>query len=72
MKSKVTIRGNAFGSKRYSSSYVKFGSKKVPTYYPWSNTKIVLKVPSGISGKVYVRVTTSGGTSGGKYFTVKR
>jgi hypothetical protein len=70
--SKVTINGSAFGDNRYSGSYVKFGSKSVSTYYSWSNTKIVLKVPSAPYGSNYVRVTTSGGTSTGKIFTVKR
>jgi IPT/TIG domain len=69
---KVTIYGSAFGSKRYSGSYVKFGSKSVSTYYSWSNSKIVVKVPSAPYGKNYVRVTTTGGTSSGKTFTVKR
>ncbi len=69
---KVTIKGGAFCPKRYSTCYVKFGSKKVSKYYSWSNLKIVVKVPSGISGKVSVRVTTPGGTSPAKTFTVKR
>ena len=69
--SKLTISGRSFGSKRYSSSYVKFGSKTVSSYTSWSNTKIVVNVPSGITGTVSVKVTTSGGTSNGLAFTVK-
>jgi hypothetical protein len=70
--SKVTIYGTAFGAKRYSSSFVKFGTVKVSTYYSWSNTKIVVKVPSAPYSKLYIKVVTTGGTSAGKYYTVKR
>jgi subtilisin family serine protease len=66
----VTIRGDAFGLRRYTFSCVWFASKRVSTYSHWSDTKIVVTVPSGISGTVPVRVTTSGGTSYWKYFTV--
>jgi hypothetical protein len=51
---------------------VKFGTTKVSYYYSWSNTKIVLKVPSAPYGKLYIKVVTTGGTSAGKYYTVKR
>jgi YVTN family beta-propeller protein len=71
--SKLTIYGTAFGSKKYSSSYVKVGSKIISgNYDSWSNTKIVVKVPSGISGTQTVTVTTLGGTSAGKSYTVKK
>jgi subtilisin family serine protease len=70
--SKLTITGSAFGSTR-GTSYAKFGSKKVSTYYsPWGNNKVMVKVPSGISGTVAVKLTTSGGTSNAKNFTVKK
>ena len=70
--SKLTINGSALGSTR-GTSYVKFGSKKVSTYYsPWSNSKVMVKVPSGISGTVAVKLTTSGGTSNAKNFIVKK
>ncbi len=68
--STVTLGGSAFGSSR-GSSYVKFGSVKASSYVSWSNTQIKVKVPSGVSGKVNVTVTTSGGTSAAKTFSVK-
>ncbi len=67
----VTIAGSAFGNSR-GSSYVTFGSKKVSTYSSWTDTKLKIKVPSGVSkGKTTIKVTTSGGTSNGASFTVK-
>jgi alpha-tubulin suppressor-like RCC1 family protein len=70
--STLTIKGTAFCPARYSTCYVTFGADKVSTYYSWSNTKIAVKVPSTWYGMHYVRVTTSGGTSTGLSFTVKR
>ncbi len=67
----VTIAGSAFGSSR-GSSYVTFGSKKVSTYSSWSDTKLKVRVPSGVpKGKTTLKVTTSGGASNGVSFTVK-
>jgi len=51
---------------------VTFGSKRVSTYSSWTDTKLKVKVPSGIpKGKTIIKVTTSGGTSNGVSFTVK-
>ena len=68
----VTITGRAFGSKSRTSC-VKFGTVKCGTYVSWSNTRIKVKVPvKAAFGKRSVRVTTAGGTSNAKTFTVKR
>ncbi len=66
----VTINGTCFGKTR-GTSCVKFGSKKATAYVSWSNTVIKVKVPSMAAGSVQVKVTTPGGTSAGKSFTVK-
>jgi hypothetical protein len=60
--STLTIGGNAFGSSRGTSA-VYFGSVKAATYTTWSNVKIRVKVPSGFTGTVPVKVVTGGGTS---------
>ncbi|HEX5642477.1 MAG TPA: IPT/TIG domain-containing protein [Thermoleophilia bacterium] len=68
----VTITGRAFGSKS-RTSWVKFGTVKCGTYVSWSNTRIKVRVPVRAAfGKRSVRVTTAGGTSNAKTFTVKR
>jgi hypothetical protein len=68
----VTITGKAFGS-RSRTSCVKFGTVKCGTYISWSNTRIKVKVPvKAAFGKRSVRVTTAGGMSNAKTFTVKR
>ncbi len=57
----VTISGRGYGSLR-GTSYVTFGSKRVSTYSSWTDTKLKVKVPSGIpKGKTTTKVTTSGG-----------
>lgn len=65
----IRIYGSGFGSSK-GTSYVKFGAKKVSSYISWSSTRLEVKVPSGVSGKVSVTVTTAGGTSNAKSFTV--
>ncbi len=50
---------------------MKFGTKKVSTYVSWSSTKIKVKVPDGVSGKVDVKVYTGAGASNSKTFSVK-
>ena len=68
----VTITGKAFGS-RSRTSCVKFGTVKCGTYISWSNTRIKVRVPvKAPFGKRSVRVTTAGGMSNAKTFTVKR
>jgi hypothetical protein len=68
----VTITGKAFGSRRRTSC-VKFGTVKCGTYISWSNTRIKVRVPvKAAFGKRSVRVTTAGGMSNAKTFTVKR
>ncbi len=47
MGSTISVYGNNFGSSR-GSSYVKFGKVKAITYSSWTNTKIRVKVPSGL------------------------
>ena len=65
----VTIYGSGFGSTR-GSSYVSFGTKRVSSYLSWANNRLKVKVPTGVSGKVAVTVTTAGGKSNSKSFTV--
>ncbi|MBU4359902.1 MAG: IPT/TIG domain-containing protein, partial [Actinobacteria bacterium] len=64
----VTVNGTNFGTTQ-GSSYVKFNTTKVTDYVSWSDTKIKCKVSSGATtGEV--KVTTDGGASNGKTFTV--
>ena len=68
----VTITGTGFRSSR-GTAYVRLGTMKCGTYVSWSNTRIRCKVPARAAlGRLYVRVTTAGGTSNAKTFTVKR
>ncbi len=66
----MTITGTAFGATRGTST-VKFGITAVTNYVSWSNTQIVVKVPSTGLGTKAVVVTTSGGQSDGLPFTVE-
>jgi IPT/TIG domain len=69
--STVTITGSKFGAKR-GTSFVKFGSTKVSKYVSWSASKVKVKVPSKAKfAKLKVTLTTSGGVSNAKTFTVK-
>jgi subtilisin family serine protease len=65
----VTITGTGFGPTR-GTSYVKFGSTKVTNYVSWSAKEIVVTVPFMAPASINIRVTTKGGTSAGKSFTV--
>ena len=72
-KATVTITGTGFGAVRSATSYVKFGAKKCATYTSWNSTTIKCKVPKKAAfGRVKVCVTTAGGASNTKNFTVKR
>jgi hypothetical protein len=73
-KATVTITGTGFGASGGTRfSFVKFGAKKCTTYASWTGTKIKCKVPSkAVFGKVKVSVTTAGGVSNTKTFTVKK
>jgi photosystem II stability/assembly factor-like uncharacterized protein len=66
----VIIKGTSFGTSR-GGSYVSFGGRKCSSsnYISWNNTQIRFKVPSGATTGP-VTVTTDGGTSNGKQFTV--
>ncbi len=66
----VTITGTGFGATRGTST-VKFGITAVTNYVSWSNTQIVVKVPSTGTGTKAVKVTTKGGLSNGLPFTVE-
>ena len=66
---KVTIAGTGFGAKR-GTSRIKF-AKTAATVVSWSATKIVVKVPKVAKGKKAVTLTTPGGKSNSKPFTVK-
>ena len=65
----VTVNGTNFGSSG-GDSYVSFGDGKASSYGSWSDTQVKTKVPEGVEGKVKVTVTTAGGTSNSKDFTV--
>jgi len=65
----VSLTGNRFGDTRGYSN-VKFDSVKATEYTYWSDTQINVVVPEGVSGEVKVTVTTAGGTSNSKLFTV--
>jgi len=65
----VTIEGSEFGVAR-ESSHVSFGSTRATEYNSWGDNEIKCKVPSRISGKVGVTVTTVGGTSNTRQFSV--
>ncbi len=67
--SKVNITGSAFGPVR-GNSFVSFGGVPADIYDSWSDTSIVCYVPLGISGRVEVAVTTSGGSAGSVPFIV--
>jgi hypothetical protein len=66
----LTISGQGFGAWAAGSTSVFFGSVKATAYTSWSNYSVKVKVPSGLSGSVQVKVVTAGGTSAGKSFTV--
>ncbi|MHB8780194.1 MAG: IPT/TIG domain-containing protein, partial [Candidatus Geothermincolia bacterium] len=65
----VALTGTGFGATQ-GSSYVSFGTEAATVYTSWSDTQIVCQVPVASPGVVSVTVTTSGGTSNGKDFTV--
>ena len=68
----VTVTGTGFGATRGSSS-VAFGSKRCTQYVSWSATRIKCKVPGQAKyGTVKVKVTTAGGASNTRDFTVRR
>jgi YD repeat-containing protein len=64
----VTISGNSFGATQGSSSTVTFNNNVVATPSSWSDTSIVVNVPTGASSG-YVTVANAGGSSYA-YFTV--
>ena len=65
---KVTIKGIDFGATRGTSSVA--GVENASDYVSWSDTEIVVKVPTGTSGKVPVVVTTAAGSSNPGSLTV--
>jgi len=65
----LNISGTGFLSPQ-GLSYVSFGSKNAIEYSSWSDTEIICKVPSSITGNVQVTVTTEAGTSNWKIFKV--
>jgi hypothetical protein len=68
----VTITGTGFCASR-GASYVKFGTMKCGAYVSWTSTRIRCRVPAKAGlGRLSVRVTTAGGTSNAKTFTVRR
>lgn len=68
----VTISGQGFGTWAAGTTSVYFGKVKATTYSAWGNYVVKVKVPSGVSGTVQVKVVTAGGTSATKNFSVKR
>jgi len=68
----VTISGSGFGSTQGTSA-VKFGSKSCAAYVFWSAAQIKRKVPATAKyGAAGVTLTTAGGTSNARSFTMKR
>ena len=67
----VTIAGTGF-SYHQGSSYCYFGSRKTTACSSWTNTKFKVKVPSGVSGAVKLKVVIiNGGSSNSVNFTVR-
>ncbi|MDI6831917.1 MAG: S8 family serine peptidase, partial [Actinomycetota bacterium] len=66
---KVTIEGSAFGSVRGASS-VSFGGVEASLYDAWSDTAVTCYVPPGVAGVVEVTLTTPGGISNARAFSV--
>ncbi len=67
--SEVTFDGTGFGSSR-GSSYVSFGVTQATSYTTWTDTQVKAIVPVAAPGLLQVTLTTSGGTSNSKDFTV--
>jgi hypothetical protein len=68
----VTITGKWFGAKR-GTKVVRFGTRNATRYISWSATRIRCRVPTKATlGRLKVTVKTGSGTSGAKYFTVRR
>lgn len=67
--SEVTLDGTGFGSSQ-GSSYVSFGATQAVTYTAWTDTQVKALVPVAAPGLLQVALTTSGGTSNTKDFTV--
>lgn len=64
----VTITGSAFGPAR-GDSQVLFGNVAARQFAHWDNRCIQVCVPTGFTGKVQVKVVTSGGQSAPLSFT---
>ncbi len=69
MGTEVTISGCDFGASR-ESSLVVFGDTPAEEYISWSDSEIVVRVPSTAPGETVVTVTTAAGTSNQKPFSV--
>jgi len=67
----VIILGSDFGNTR-GNSQVSFGALAPASsdYVSWAANRIVVRVPGGVGGKPFIRVTTEGGTSNGVAFKV--
>ena len=65
----ITVTGTGFGSTR-GTSYVSFGSVQATDYTSWSDTQVKCNVPGVASGTANLTLTTDGGTSNAKSFTV--
>jgi photosystem II stability/assembly factor-like uncharacterized protein len=66
----VVIEGSGFGNNQ-GESYAAFGISRVTDYLSWSDTRIEVKVPSGVSGGLMVTVVTLVGVSNGLAFEVE-
>ena len=64
----LVISGSAYCNSQ-GSGCVYFGTFYVTSVTSWKQTQIKVKVPSGISGTVQVKVYTTGGMSNYKNFT---
>jgi hypothetical protein len=65
----VTVKGEWFGNNTGAAT-IGFGAVAATDFVSWSNTQVVLKVPSGPFGECNVQMATGRGTSGTKPFTI--
>jgi hypothetical protein len=59
----LVITGSGFGLERVDTSFVSFDETKATEYLSWTDTRIEVRIPVGISGVVKVTVTAAAGVS---------
>ncbi len=68
----LEIVGEWFGDHEDAAHFVSFGGISPASYEYWSNGRILVRVPAGLSGNVPVTVTTPVAASDPVLFTVRR